>query len=54
MTSPGTDVATLGAVIARTRYLLLDFDGPVCSIFGGLSAAAVAEKLRQASPRPAT
>jgi phosphoglycolate phosphatase len=47
MTSPGTDAAALGAIIARTRYLLLDFDGPICSIFGGLPAPAVAEKLRK-------
>jgi phosphoglycolate phosphatase len=47
MTSPGTDAATLGAIIARTRYLLLDFDGRICSIFGGLPALTVAEKLRK-------
>lgn len=47
MTSHGTDVVTLGAVIARTRYLLLDFDGPICSIFGGLPAATVAAQLRK-------
>ena len=47
MTSPGTDAAALGAIIARTRYLLLDFDGPICSIFGGLPAPTVAEKLRK-------
>lgn len=50
MTSPGTDVAALGAVIARTRYLLLDFDGPICSIYAGLPAATVAEKLRKLFP----
>src|SRR3984957_21017914 len=47
MTSPGTDAASLGAIIARTRYLLLDFDGPICSIFAGLPAPTVAEKLRK-------
>ena len=54
MTSPGTDAASLGAVIARTRYLLLDFDGPICSIYAGLPAPAVAEKLRKllAGPLP--
>ena len=50
MTSPGTDAASLGAVIARTRFLLLDFDGPICSIYAGLSAPAVADKLRQLFP----
>jgi phosphoglycolate phosphatase len=47
MTSPGTDAAALGAIIARTRWLLLDFDGPICSIYAGLPAPTVAEKLRQ-------
>jgi phosphoglycolate phosphatase len=50
MTSPGTDTAALGAIIARTRYLLLDFDGPICSIFAGLPAPTVADKLRQLLP----
>ena len=50
MTSPGTDAAALGAIIARTRWLLLDFDGPICSIFAGLPAPTVADKLRQLFP----
>jgi HAD superfamily hydrolase (TIGR01549 family) len=50
MTNPGTDTAALGAIIARTRYLLLDFDGPICSIYAGLPAPTVAEKLRQLFP----
>jgi HAD superfamily hydrolase (TIGR01549 family) len=50
MTSPGTDAASLGAVIARTRYLLLDFDGPICSIYAGLTDATVAAQLRKLIP----
>jgi phosphoglycolate phosphatase len=50
MTSPGTDAAALGAIIARTRWLLLDFDGPICSIYAGLPAPTVADKLRQLLP----
>ena len=50
MTSPGTDAASLGAVISRTRYLLLDFDGPICSIFAGLPAETVAARLRKLFP----
>jgi phosphoglycolate phosphatase len=50
MTSPGTDAAGLGAVIARTRYLLLDFDGPICSIYAGLTDATVATQLRKLIP----
>jgi phosphoglycolate phosphatase len=50
VTSPGTDAVALGAVIARTRWLLLDFDGPICSIYAGLSDAVVADKLRKLIP----
>jgi HAD superfamily hydrolase (TIGR01509 family) len=39
--------ALLQRIVGRTRHLLLDFDGPVCSIFAGMSADAVAEKLRR-------
>jgi phosphoglycolate phosphatase len=37
----------LSAIVSRTGYLLLDFDGPVCSIFAGLPAPTVAEELRK-------
>jgi phosphoglycolate phosphatase len=50
MTSPGTDAAGLGAIIARTSYLLLDFDGPICSIYAGLPAPTVAAQLRKLFP----
>ena len=43
-TPPGSD---LSAIVARTRHLLLDFDGPICSIFAGLPAATVADRLRK-------
>jgi phosphoglycolate phosphatase len=36
----------LQRIVGGTRHLLLDFDGPVCSIFAGISADTVAEKLR--------
>jgi len=39
----GTDLDT---IVSRTRHLLLDFDGPICSIYAGLPAATVAERLR--------
>ena len=39
----------LDAILARTRYLLLDFDGPVRDIFAGLPATTVAERLRKLS-----
>ena len=33
-------------VVSRTKALLLDFDGPVCSVFAGYAADLVAEDLR--------
>jgi phosphoglycolate phosphatase len=47
MTGTASDRAALAVVVTRTRYLLLDFDGPVCSIFAGLPAPTVAEELRK-------
>jgi HAD superfamily hydrolase (TIGR01549 family) len=37
----------LRSIIGRTRHLLLDFDGPICAIFAGLPAPAVAARLRE-------
>ncbi|MGY0236019.1 HAD family hydrolase [Longispora urticae] len=42
-----TDAPALAALLAGHGPLLLDFDGPVCSIFAGYSAPNVAEALRQ-------
>jgi phosphoglycolate phosphatase-like HAD superfamily hydrolase len=33
--------------VGRVRYLLLDFDGPVCSVFAGFPAPDVARTLRE-------
>src|SRR5690349_20628669 len=44
MTHPGT---TLADVMNRSHYLLFDFDGPICSIFAGLSAPSIANDLRE-------
>ena len=38
---------TLRQIIGGTRHLLLDFDGPVCDIFAGISDQAVADELRR-------
>lgn len=46
----GFTQAGLAVIMARTRYLLLDFDGPVCSLFAGLTAPAVAGRLRKLFP----
>lgn len=34
-------------ILRRTRALLIDFDGPICSVFAYYSAAAVADGLRR-------
>jgi phosphoglycolate phosphatase len=47
MTDPISAASDLDTILARTRHLLLDFDGPICSIFAGLPAAAVADRLRK-------
>ena len=47
MTSPAPPGGDLDTVVARTWHLLLDFDGPICSIFAGLPAATVADRLRE-------
>jgi HAD superfamily hydrolase (TIGR01509 family) len=36
----------LAALLREARVLLLDFDGPVCSVFSGLPAATIAKQLR--------
>ena len=37
---------TLTELLANARCLLIDFDGPICSVFAGHPAAAVADELR--------
>ena len=36
---------TLDELASRTRFLLLDFDGPTCDVFAGLPAPVVAKRL---------
>jgi HAD superfamily hydrolase (TIGR01509 family) len=43
MTQPNA----LAAVMSRSRCLLFDFDGPICSIFAGLPASSIAVDLRE-------
>jgi HAD superfamily hydrolase (TIGR01509 family) len=42
MSKPST---TLAEVMSRGRYLLFDFDGPICGIFAGLPAPSIAAHL---------
>jgi hypothetical protein len=44
VTLPGTG---LREIISRSRHILLDFDGPICSIFAGTPAPVIASQLRQ-------
>lgn len=37
---------TAAKLLDQARALLLDFDGPVCSVFAGIPAAVVADQLR--------
>ena len=39
--------ATLAEVMSRSRYLLFDFDGPICGTFAGLPAPSIAAHLRE-------
>lgn len=36
----------LGALLTERRHILLDFDGPVCAVFSGLSDHVAADRLR--------
>jgi HAD superfamily hydrolase (TIGR01509 family) len=47
MTASAQPDVLLQRIVSRTRYLLLDFDGPVCSVFAGMSADTVADRLRR-------
>jgi HAD superfamily hydrolase (TIGR01509 family) len=42
-----THGTTLADVMNRSRCLLFDFDGPICSIFAGLPAPSIAADLRE-------
>jgi phosphoglycolate phosphatase len=41
-----TSAGALGRILLRTCHLLIDFDGPVCSLFAGTPTAAIATRLR--------
>ena len=47
VTTPAQSGAPLHRIVSRTRHLLLDFDGPICSVFAGMSDDTVAKKLRR-------
>jgi HAD superfamily hydrolase (TIGR01509 family) len=43
---PVDNPETLRHILSEAHFLLLDFDGPICSIFAGFPAYAVADQLR--------
>ncbi len=40
-----TTSSELSELLARTRHVLLDFDGPICSVFAAITATTVAARL---------
>ncbi|GAA3620891.1 HAD family hydrolase [Lentzea roselyniae] len=44
---PVDDPTAVHRILANASALLLDFDGPVCSVFAGLPAPVVADQLRE-------
>lgn len=47
MTPPVNDPETLRRILSCAKTLLLDFDGPICSVFAGIPANVVADQLRE-------
>ncbi len=40
--------AALDDILTQARHLLIDFDGPICSLFAGTPTAPIADRLREA------
>lgn len=51
MTTARDAGASIEEIVRRSAHVLLDFDGPVCAIFGGITAPVVAEQFRTALRR---
>jgi beta-phosphoglucomutase-like phosphatase (HAD superfamily) len=43
--------AALDEILRRARHLLIDFDGPICSLFAGTPTASIADRLRKVITR---
>jgi phosphoglycolate phosphatase len=48
MNTERAPASALDEILSHTGYLLLDFDGPICSLFAGTNTAPVADLLRGA------
>ena len=51
MTATGSPDCRIQQIVRRSAHVLLDFDGPVCSIFAGLTAPTVAAMYQAALSR---
>ena len=51
MTALDSPDGTMQQIVQRSAHVLLDFDGPVCSVFAGLPAPAIADMYRAALRR---
>jgi phosphoglycolate phosphatase len=47
MTLSLPDEQALAGILDRARCLLIDFDGPICDIYAGITDATVADRLRK-------
>ncbi|MFE1913427.1 HAD family hydrolase [Streptomyces anandii] len=48
---PAGERGSLAGLLATTRAVLLDFDGPVCDLFAGTSTAGVAARIKRRARR---
>jgi hypothetical protein len=46
MTNPYPEHAVLDGILRRAKHLILDFDGPVCSLYSPQAAQQAADRLR--------
>src|ERR1019366_2913687 len=47
MTIPTPPYAAMDGILRRTRHLILDFDGPVCTLYARKPARLAADRLRE-------
>jgi len=47
MSTGRASFAALDDILSQARHLLIDFDGPICSLFAGTPTAPIADRLRR-------
>src|SRR5690349_4867683 len=45
------DQIKIAEIMTDTKCLLLDFDGPICSIFSGFPASSISDQIRESLTR---